>query len=149
MKKIIIALMLAVIFSGTLLAKSQNEGDIKAIKEVITAAYVDGMQNLGNIIDVEKGFHPGFILYYEQDNHLNQLPIYTWIEMVKQRKKDNPNGPAEKASIKFLMVDAIGKTGIAKFEVYRGSKLIFTDFLMLLKFEEGWRIVAKISHHHE
>jgi len=149
MKRVNFALTLSVIFSISLFAQSKNEDDIKAIKNVVQKAYVDGILNLGNISDIEKGFHPGFILYYEQDNHLNQLPIYTWIELVKQRKQENPNGPTEKFTVKFIMVDATGNTGIAKLELYKGSKIIYTDCLMLLKFEEGWRIVAKIYHQHK
>jgi hypothetical protein len=149
MKKRVFIVILLAIFSSSLFAGTQNKDNIEAIKKVITAAYVDGILNLGNISDIENGFHPGFILFYERDNHLNEFPIYTWIEIVKQRKKENPNGPEEKSTIKFLMVDSTGNTGIAKFEIYRGSKLIYTDCFMLLKFQEGWKIVAKISHHHE
>ena len=81
-------------------------------------------------------------------NNLAKLTLDRWIESVKKRKKENPGGPKEKTTAKFLQVDVIGKVGTAKFELYRDSKLIFTDIMTHLKFEEGWRIVSKVYHRH-
>jgi hypothetical protein len=122
--------------------------EAEQVKRVITSAYIDGIQNLGSIEAIKKGFHPGFTLIYQRDNQLQKLPIYNWIEGVKKRKAENPNGPKEKASAKFLEIDVSGNTAVARFEIFRGGKKIFTDAFFLLKFKEGWRIVSKISHRH-
>lgn len=46
------------------------------------------------------------------------------------------------------MIEVVGNAAVAKVELYREDKKIFTDFLSLYKFEEGWRIVSKIYHRH-
>ncbi len=120
----------------------------KAVAKVIREAYVDGIQNLGNIEAIQKGFHPGFSLLYIRDNQLKKFLIKDWIESVKKRKEKNPDRPKVKTTVKFLNVDVVGKAATAKFELYRDSKLVFTDFMSLLKFEGGWKIVSKISHRH-
>jgi len=127
---------------------SEENKEIDAIKKVINEAYIDGLQNLGDIETIQKGFHPGFELLYINNNMLNKLPIYNWIESAKANKEKNPNGPPVLSTIKFLNVDVTGNAGFAEFEIYRDSKIIFTDIMSLLKFKEGWRIVSKISHRH-
>jgi hypothetical protein len=36
----------------------------------------------------------------------------------------------------------------AKIEISKNGKMVYTDYLSLLKFEDGWRIVAKVYHAH-
>jgi hypothetical protein len=147
MKRLLFSLLFAALFTGVALAGG-NDKDIEAIKTVIDKAYVDGIMNLGEISDIKKGFHKDFGLLYVRDGELNKLTIDKWIEGVKKKKAENPNGPKEKSTIKYLNVDAIGNTATAKFEIYRGSQIIYTDNFMLLRFPDGWKIVAKIYHHH-
>ena len=148
MKKAACALLLALGISGTTFADTDNE-NIEEIKKVIQTAYVDGILNLGNVRDIKKGFHPDFGLLYVRENQLGKLTRDRWLQKVEQVKKEKTTSPEKKASVTFLYVDAVGDTGMAKFEVRRGSKLVYTDYLTLLKFAEGWRIVSKISHHHK
>ena len=147
MKKAACALLLALGISGTAFADTDNE-DIEGIKKVIQTAYVDGILNLGKISDIKKGFHPDFGLLYVRENQLGKLTRDRWLQKIEKTKKEKTIGPDKKASVKFLYVDAVGDTGMAKCELRRGSKLVYTDYLTLLKFAEGWRIVSKISHHH-
>ncbi len=35
-----------------------------------------------------------------------------------------------------------------KIELSKDGKLVYTDYLSLLKFDSGWRIVAKVYHRH-
>lgn len=147
MKQTACALLLTLGISGTAVADSDKE-DIEGIKKVIQTAYVDGILNLGNVRDIKKGFHPDFGLLYVRENQLGKLTRDRWLKKVEKIKKKKTITPEMRASIKFLYVDAVGDTGIAKLEVRRGAKLLYTDYLTLLKFAEGWRIVSKISHHH-
>jgi hypothetical protein len=147
MKRLLYSLLFAAAVSGVALAGG-NDKDIEAIKMLIDKAYVDGILNLGEISDIKKGFHKDFGLLYVKEGELNRLTLDKWIEGVKKKKAENPNGPEEKSTIKYLNVDVIGNTGTAKFEIYRGSQIVYTDNFMLLKFPNGWKIVAKISHHH-
>lgn len=142
--------MTAVFLTGLIYANHHlnNEKEKKAVKKVIQEAFVDGMENLGDIEVIKKGFHPDYNMFYVRNNQLRKMTLVQCIRNVERQKAQNPDGPKEKASIKFLSVDVTGKVGIAKFEQYKGEKLEYTDILMLIKFNEGWRIIGKMFHYH-
>ena len=133
---------------GALLAQENNQAEVRQVKQVVQTAYIDGFQNLGNLEDIEEGFHPGFTLLYIQNDQMQKLPLYNWLAGWKKRRAENPDGPKEKAAIKFLDVDVFGKRAVAQFEMFRDGKKVFTDVFFLMKFDEGWKIVSKISHRH-
>lgn len=130
---------------STLTASAQS--DEQRVKDVITSAYVNGIQNSGSLQDIDSGFHPTFelITMGRDSSTVSLLPIYTWREMIRQ-SKESGKAPAVKTECKFLSVDITGVAAVAKIELYREGKLIFTDYLSLYKFKEGWRIVSKIFH---
>jgi len=121
-----------------------------AVKKVIQSAYIDGLHNKGELSDIEKGFHPGFVLLGVKDNSLTQYPIYTWIESFNKRKNDDPSPlkPEQKMVCEYLQIDITGNAAMAKIMLKKNDVLIFTDYLLLYKFEEGWRIVSKTYYRH-
>ncbi len=148
---IAMVLMTAVLLGNAALAQDESakSPDEAGIKQVIQSAYIDGIHNLGSIEAVRNGFHPGFnLLIKNKDNQLQELPIYTWIEMTEKRKSENPEGPAEKTTVEFLSIDITGDAAVAKIDLFKTGKRIFTDYLMLYKFEDRWRIVGKIFYKH-
>lgn len=148
MKRIILTLALAIGIGLPMLLSAQNNTDEDQIKSVIDKAYIEGLQNMGDIVEIRKGFHPGFDLLIMRNNLLSKLPIYTWLETTERRKAENPNGPEHKTTVKYLFIDIVETAAIAKIELYREEKLQFTDYLSLYKFNEGWRIVSKIYQQH-
>jgi len=127
------------------------EKEKQAIQQVIQSAYIDGIHNLGDVEDIRNGFHPGFnLLGVNGNNQLTKLPIYSWIESVEKRKQQNPEGrpKEEKITCKYNKIDVTGNAAQAEIELYRKGEKLFTDYLQLYKFEEGWRIVSKIYHRH-
>jgi hypothetical protein len=47
------------------------------------------------------------------------------------------------------MIDVTGYTAMAKIRlIENGSRLLFTDYLLLYKFTEGWKIVQKTYMRH-
>lgn len=145
MKKVLLVCLVAML-GFSLAAQNQNERSIQEIKEVIQGAYIDGLQNLGDVEVIEEGFHPGFNLLIFRDNLVSTLPIYNWIEYTKRRKAANPDGVKEdkKVTVNFDFVDVTGTAAVAKIHLYQGEYKIYTDYLSLYKFEEGWKIVSKI-----
>jgi len=150
MKKNVISIFLALLFPVLILAQDNQNEEKEAIKTVIQTAYVDGLQNNGDLTKTKEGFHPGFNLLGENHNALTKFPIYSWIEYAKNKQKENPDPPAEneKVTCEFVMIDITDKAAIAKIELYKDSKKIFTDYLSLYQFKEGWRIVNKIYTDH-
>ncbi|OFY07888.1 MAG: hypothetical protein A2W99_03130 [Bacteroidetes bacterium GWF2_33_16] len=132
------------------LAAQDIETEKESVKKVIQSAYIDGLHNKGELIDVEKGFHPGFVLLGVKDNSLTQYPIYTWIESFNKRKKDDPTPikPENKIVCEYLQIDITGNAAMAKIQLKRNNELIFTDYLLLYKFDDGWKIVSKTYFRH-
>ena len=123
-----------------------KEKDKEMILKTIEKAYVQGIQNMKNIENIEKGFHPGFnLLGVDQNDQLTKFPIYTWHDLVKKRSAAGET-PDMLTTAKYPMVDITGDAAVVKVELFRGEKMIFTDYLSLYRFEEGWKIVSKIYH---
>lgn len=151
MRKTFLPMLFALCFAISSFA--QNTDDLnkeqEAIKNHIQTAYVEGLQNEGNFDKIDKGFHPSFnLLSIDQGDIIKILPIYSWKEKVKQDKASGklPRTGDNKVSIRFLSVDVTGTAAVAKFEFYVGKKLTFIDYLSLLKFESGWKIVSKVFY---
>ena len=127
--------------------QAQNPDD-EAIKALINKAYIEGLHNGGNLDETKKGFHPGFDLLILQNNQLVKLPIYNWVESTEKSRKDPAAAQRPKTTVNFVNIDITGTSAVAKIELSRDGKLIFTDYLSLYKFEEGWKVVGKIYYKH-
>lgn len=149
MKKVVIILAFSFIVPVFLIAGESD--DKEAIKKVITSAYVNGLQNKGPVSDIEAGFHPGFNLLGVRNDELTKWPIYSWVQYHEKKLKEDPSPPAKDdiVTCEFPLIDITGNAAIVKIELFKGGNLIFTDYLSLYKFEEGWKIVSKIYFRHE
>ena len=123
------------------------QSDEEAIKAVITSAYVEGIQNRGNTDDIRKGFHPSFNMLRMMQNEIKPFAIEEWIAALEKSKADNPAQPP-RTEAKFLNVDVTGNAAVVKLDLFRENKKTFTDYLVLYKFTEGWRIVTKTFYRH-
>ena len=140
MKKFIFMffLMPAVVFA---------QNDEASIKQVVTSAYIQGIHNRGSVDEIRKGFHPTFNMLRLVDNEIKPLPIEEWIANLEKAKKESTTPPVKTAG-KFVNVDVTGNAAVVKLELYRENKKVFTDYLVLYKFAEGWRIVSKTFYRH-
>lgn len=149
MKNLITVLIVVagLFFTKDLCAQEFISDDQQAIMNVIQTAYVEGLQNEGDLEKVDSGFHPGFeLLGIGNGTQMWKLPIYNWkettanavLEGKKPRKED------ELVSVNFLSVDVAGTAASVKLEFYVGDKITYIDYLSLYKFEDGWKIVSKI-----
>lgn len=153
MKQISLILVWVVVSFTMYAGNNDQTAEKEAIQEVIQTAYVDGLQNyLTGIEEIEAGFHPGFnLLGINKANMLTKYPIYSWLESVQMRKDKYPQGrpEEEKITCQYKSIDVTGNAAMAKIELYQKGKKLFTDYLQLYKFDEGWKIVSKIYHRHE
>lgn len=145
MKKIVLTL-LCMVATFTIFAQ---ENEKEAIKTLIGEAYVDGLQNKGDLDKTREGFHPGFdLLILNEDGTMNKFPIYNWIYYSEKKKEKDPSPVEEgkRVTCEYDMIDITGNAAIAKISLFREGKKIFTDYLSLYKFPDGWKIVNKIYH---
>ncbi|MBS0011516.1 MAG: nuclear transport factor 2 family protein [Bacteroidales bacterium] len=143
MKRLILITALICI---SLLTFSQNEKEKNAIIDLINDSYVEGIQNRKNVENIEKGFHPGFnLLGIDNQDNLTMYPIYTWSANIS-RAVESGQMPDLETTARYPMIDITGNAAVAKVELYKGGKQIFTDYLSLYKFADGWKIVSKIYY---
>ncbi len=148
MKKTILLSMVILLSFSALFAQDEQSKEIELIKQVIQSAYVDGLCNNADEDAVKKGFHPGFeLLSAGKGNTMWKLPIYNWIEIAKEgeAKGNKYSFQDEYTTVKFLFIDIAGNVAVAKIEFYEGEELNYIDYLSLMKFEDGWKIVSKMA----
>jgi hypothetical protein len=119
------------------------------VKEVILKSYVHGAFNELNPEAMLKGFHPDFAIFSADGENISKYPIKTWVEGVKKRKMSEDFDPAKnKWDHKFASVDVTGGSAAVKIELHHNGEHVYTDYLSLLEFDSGWKIVAKVYHQH-
>ena len=146
-------LMIFLFFSGlfnfsenSLKTQMQKESD--KIKKVIIESYIEGIHIERSPEKIRKGFHPEFTMLVHKENSIVKVPIEEWIDRVEKDIKANPV-KSEKTSYKILIADHTGNASIAKVELYKDGKHVFTDYILLYKFNDGWKMVSKIFNRHK
>ena len=147
MKKAIIGFMTLILVTSFVFANNNLdvEKEKAAIKKVIEKSYVQGVFIKKDTEAMAKGFHAEFNMLTWHDGHMHKYPIARWIKSVKK----NPKPPKEKFTHKVPLLDVTGIAAIAKVEIYRDSKHIYTDYLSFYNFGENWQIVSKIFQEHK
>lgn len=118
------------------------------VKEVVNSAYVSGIHNGGSIDDIRQGFHPSFQMLRLVENEVKPTTIEEWITGIEKSRAQGNAAPAVHTEGKFISVTVAGTAANVVLELSRGDKKIFTDNLLLYKFNEGWRIVSKTFYRH-
>ena len=144
-----LAMVLVAVFAINSTVKIHH--DEEAIKEVLETGYVHGAFNELNPEAMVKTFHEDFAIFSPgKDGKINRYPIANWVEGTKKRKADPNFDPADnKWEHKFKRVDVSGNAAHVELELHRNGKHVYTDYLSLLKFENDWKVVAKVYHQHE
>jgi hypothetical protein len=133
-----------------LIVTTSMNADSKAdVEKVIKASYFNGAFNDLDTVSMRNGFHPDFAIFSAKGNEIGRYPIETWIESTEKRKQD-PNFDKAQAKLdcKIASLDVTEGCAAAKIEISKNGKMVFTDYLSLLKFDDGWKIVAKVYHAH-
>jgi hypothetical protein len=147
-----------IIFTGAILftmlsfavKKTKEKENVDAVKELVMKAYVNGAFNSLDADAMQKGFHEDFAIYSAKGEEISKYPIADWVDGVKKRKA-NDYDPKDDKNVwepTFASVDVTGGAAQVKIELRNQGKHVYTDYLSLLKFESGWRIVAKVYHKH-
>lgn len=115
-----------------------------AIKEVIEIAYIQGIHGNQDIKKIKTGFHEYFNMVVMKDNSIELVNIDEWLKRIKKMKRENPVMWNSKTTHSFLLLDVTKDSAVAKLEVYKGDNHFSTDYMLLYKFKDGWKIVSKI-----
>ena len=106
--------------------------------------YLDGLHE-GDAEKIAAAFHPCAHLYsVADDGGVTDVPRAEWLERVRNRPSPAATGMARHDRI--LAVDQNGPdAACVKLECALPPRF-FTDYLLLLRVADGWRIVAKSFH---
>ncbi|MFS4492433.1 nuclear transport factor 2 family protein [Maribacter sp. 2308TA10-17] len=130
MNKII---LMAFLFIGIHTVSAQT--DLESITSTLND-YLEGTAN-GEPERVKRAFHPELNLYSVANDSLRVWYGQDYTGGIKQGKKSNRIGRI--VSIDYKNDAAVGKIEI----IMPGPKRIYTDYLMLLKYQGSWKIIHK------
>lgn len=124
--------------------------EIQNIKGAITQKYVHGAFNETDIEKFNSIFHPDFSIINIQPN--GDFFLFTkkmWLDILHKRKSDTHFDYASIALVpKFRMIDVAENKVCVTLDLLLGEKIVYTDFLLLHKINDEWKIVSKIFHSH-
>ncbi len=118
--------------------------DEKQIREVIEEAYIAGIHGSQDEVTVRSGFHEDFAMLVLQENTLEKVDVDEWLRRLEQMKADNPDLWSAETRHEFRLVDTAGYAAVAKLDVHKGDTHFSTDYMLLYRFEDRWRIVSKV-----
>ena len=140
------AVMLLALAAATSLAAPPDESaDVQA---VVQSAYVEGVHAKGDAALMRQGFHPDFRMLVLRDGKMSAVTLEEWIGRLEARNKENSNAPKPVIKAEFPIVDITGNAAVVRVELSRDGKHTFTDYLLLYKLPDGWKIVSKIFQSH-
>jgi len=114
---------------------AQASDDIKQIKQVIQW-YFDGTSQ-GKPALVEKAFLPSLELQYvTREGKFKRWLGENYIGGLKVGKKNSRVG-------EIIAIDVTGNSAMAKATI-TNKTTVFTDYFLLLKLDQGWKITNKI-----
>ncbi|MEA1881515.1 MAG: nuclear transport factor 2 family protein [Candidatus Marinimicrobia bacterium] len=161
LKKLIYSILFSTFIAGTALANSHgpnsfiigsmemlSEKDI--VKKVVEDSYANGAFNRLDTDAMEKGFHRDFAIFSPKGEDIRKYPIKAWLAGTKKAKANanfNPN--KHHYDYNFVSIDVTGKAAAVKIEYSKDDQMVYTDYLLLSKFDSGWKIVAKVYHGHQ
>jgi len=132
----IVTLAFAILIGTNANAQSENsKSDIEQITETLMD-YIDGTAN-GEPERLRRAFHPDFNLYsVTKEDSLRIWSGKDYIGKMRIGEKNNRIG-------RIISIDYENNAAIAKAEIDIPNWKIFTDFFLLLKYEDSWKIVHK------
>jgi hypothetical protein len=122
--------------------------DRNAIEAVVRSAYVDGVHAKPSAALMRQGFHPDFHMFVlQRDGKMAAVTLDDWAARIEKGAAER-KGPPPEVKADFTRVDVTGSAAVVQLQLHRDGKHVFTDFLSLYRFPEGWKIVAKIFYNH-
>lgn len=145
----------AMIYSGMVLVLfvlagplAANDEDKKAVMNVVETAYVKGVHADPSGEAMRQGFHADFIMFVQDGEKINKVTRDEWIARIEAGKAKNNGAPKPVVKHEFPVVEVSGKAAFVRVELHRDGKHVFTDFISLYKFADGWKIIGKTFYRH-
>lgn len=153
MKKYFLISLMALSIVGATTSFTISRYEKMAAEEEVTVlvekCYIHGAFNELDPEAMANGFHKDFAIFSADGEVLKRYEIESWVASVEKRKSDPEFDPENNVwDYKFSNVDVTGDAASLRVDLYRDNKHVYTDYLSLLKFDSGWKIVAKVYQKH-
>lgn len=145
MKKTLLLALLACAVSAVALA---DDSEHAAIVAVVDQAYVHGVHIDGDADKMRAGMHDSFVMFVQSDKGVTQTTRDAWIERLTASKARAANTSKPEIKANITVLDRSGNAAVARVDLFRDGKQIFTDYISLYRFDDGWKLVAKTFHRH-
>ncbi len=123
----------------------------KKIEQSITDNYIHGAFNETNIEKFRSVFHQEFsIINIQEDGSFFNFTRDMWEEALKQRKQDSnfDYGTVAFRPV-FKHIDITGDKASVSMDLLLHDKVIYSDYLLLCKVDQHWKIVSKVFYEHD
>jgi hypothetical protein len=151
-RHVVLSVLSVLVLGGAAMAFLESEADVakSEIQTLIEASYVNGAFNDLDTKSMRAGFDPIFKIHgVGEDGKLSTYPIDEWIAGIEKRKAAPDFDPKDqKWEHRFSLIDVTGSAAVAKVELFRNSRHVYTDYLSLLKLKDGWKITDKVYYQH-
>ncbi len=118
------------------------------IRRVIETAYIQGIHLEQSKEKVQAGFHPAFRMLVRKGDEIDGAGPEDFLQLVTDRRANDPSFFEQPLAYEIPMIDIQDTAAVARIELSRGGKHLFTDYQLLYKFHDQWKIVSKIFHAH-
>lgn len=118
----------------------------EVIKNAIVNQYLKGAFGQTHIEAFKSVFHPQFAIATPQaDGSLFFFTRDMWEQVLVQRKQD-PQFDYQSIAFRprFRTIDVQGDRASVSLDLLLGDRVVYTDFLLLLRIEGQWKIVSKV-----
>lgn len=122
----------------------QMKSDVSQVEDALWR-YLEALHN-GDVEGLAGVFAPTSALYASADGEATALCIELWLDRVRNRKSARDSG--YEAQNRILSIEVVGDMAMAKVSSAFPPKQ-FTDYLNLVRTNDGWRIVAKTYYAQE
>ena len=138
--------ILTLLAAALLLAPAvEAEDESAAITAVIEKAYITGIWQAGDEAAARAGFDPSFVMQVAQEDGVISASLDAWMERLGLHGEPLMEGITHAIEV----LDQTGRAAVAKVEIFRDGEPLYTDYMSLYRFEDGWKIVAKTFHSHQ
>lgn len=119
--------------------------DELAVRRVIEDAYVTGVFISRDTAAVRRGFHPGFTLSVLQGDSLLVVSLDAWLARL------DLDGQRSSNRVEHIIdrIDLARNTAHVTMRLFIDDRHVYTDFMGLYRFPDGWRVVNKVFQGHD
>ena len=121
-----------------------TENNAQDIQRVIEEAYIRGIHETQDRTLIDRVFHPSFEMLVMAQQDVEMVDVPAWLPRIEAMKEANPELWDSETSYTFKLVDAAGSAAVAKLDVFKGETFFSTDYMLLYKIQDEWKIVSKV-----